>query len=341
VQDALWRVIYDNDYHPRRLTRTDRPWRQPWTVRDGSGWRLDDDGGASNTPGAAARVFTFDNKDSGGTIFFDRDANPANNAFSDWLAYDVEDEGRRWTAAVVGDLKVQFDYARSAGDGPLRLRLTKDGDTFTAELSPTTAKLFRKSGNGGETELDSAPVSLGARASRIEFENVDHRVTLRVNGHVVIQTTPEQYAPNTSALLAQYRAMKNAPLPAVEIAAERQTSAVSHLSLWRDVYYLNRDKRHMSSTPAWASPTDFPENVITLGPDEYFVLGDNSLMSLDARMWNEDIELPDLQVQAGRVPDRFMLGKAFFVYWPAGYKPLAVESMPALTPNFGDMRFIR
>ena len=29
------------------------------------------------------------------------------------------------------------------------------------------------------------------------------------------------------------------------------------------------------------------------------VLGDNSLMSLDARMWNEDIELADLQVQAG------------------------------------------
>jgi signal peptidase I len=339
VQDALWRVIYDNDYHPRGLTRTDRGWRQPWAVRDGSGWHLDEDDATS--PGAAARVFTFDNQDSGGTIFFDRDANPANNAFSDWLAYDVEDEGRRWTAAVVGDLKVQFDYARSAGDGPLRLRLTKDDDTFTAELTSTTAKLFRKSGGGGQSELASAPVSLGARAARIDFENVDHRVTLRLNDEIVLQTTPQQYAPDTRALLAQFRAMKSAPLPGVEIAAERQTSTVSHLSLRRDVYYLNREKRHMSSTPAWASPTDFPENVITLGPKEYFVLGDNSLMSLDARMWNEDIELPDLQVQAGRVPDRFMLGKAFFVYWPAGYKPLASESMPALTPNFGDMRFIR
>ena len=37
-------------------------------------------------------------------------------------------------------------------------------------------------------------------------------------------------------------------------------------------------------------------------------------------------------------PARFMLGKAFFVYWPAGYRPM--ESLPALSPNFGDMRFI-
>jgi signal peptidase I len=338
VQDALWRVIYDNDYHPRNLTRTQRPWRQPWTVRDGSGWQLDDE---TATPGADRRVFTFDNKDSGGTIFFDRDANPSNNAFSDWLAYDVEDEGRRWTAAVVGDLKVQFDYTRSAGDGPLRLRLSKDDDTFIAEITPAAAKLFRKTGGGAETELASAPVSFGGRPVRVEFENVDHRVTLRLNGDAVLQTTPQQYAPDAKALLALFRAIKNSPLPGVEISAERQTSAVAHLSLWRDVYYLNRDKRHMSSTPAWGSPVDFPENVITLGPKEYFVLGDNSLMSLDARMWNEDIELSDLHVEAGRVPDRFMLGKAFFVYWPAGYKPLASESMPALTPNFGDMRFIR
>jgi hypothetical protein len=89
----------------------------------------------------------------------------------------------------------------------------------------------------------------------------------------------------------------------------------------------------------WASPTDFPNNVIHLGPTDYFVLGDNSLMSLDARMWNEDIDLPDLKVEAGRVPNRFMLGKAFFVYWPAGYRP--IEAAPAVTPNFGDMRFIR
>jgi len=70
------------------------------------------------------------------------------------------------------------------------------------------------------------------------------------------------------------------------------------------------------------------------------VLGDNSLISGDARMWDEDVVLPaeGLYVQPGRVPRRFMLGKAFFVYWPAGYRPFNTRF--GVVPNFGEMRFI-
>ncbi len=67
-------------------------------------------------------------------------------------------------------------------------------------------------------------------------------------------------------------------------------------------------------------------------------MGDNSSNSSDARYWTTPINLPneDLMVEAGRVPARFMLGKAFFVYWPAGYRALD----KGLIPNFGEMRFI-
>jgi signal peptidase I len=37
--------------------------------------------------------------------------------------------------------------------------------------------------------------------------------------------------------------------------------------------------------------------------DEYFMLGDNSLASQDSRYW-------------GQVPQRLLLGKAIWVYWP-------------------------
>jgi hypothetical protein len=85
----------------------------------------------------------------------------------------------------------------------------------------------------------------------------------------------------------------------------------------------------------------FPQNIVELGPDEYFCMGDNSFRSSDGRYWTSEVDLPDedLKAQAGVVPGRFLLGKAFFVYWPAGYRPY--PGIPALVPNFGEMRFIR
>ncbi|MGB7160717.1 MAG: S26 family signal peptidase [Tepidisphaeraceae bacterium] len=337
VQQALWRVVYDNDHHPRGLSRAGGAWKQPWTLREGSGWDLD-----GTNVGREPRTFSFDNPTGGGTIFFDREASPANYPFSDWLAYDIE---ASWQPQVVGDLKLKFDYTRSAGDGPLRMRLTKGTDTFIAELTPSAARLLKRGDNNTETELATAPLSTGSRPVRVEFQNVDYRVALSVNGDELLHTTPEQYKPDTAALLDAFNNRDTPPLPVVVVSAERQTSQVQHLSLWRDVHYLNRGGSRTpqygtrSSKPFWASPSSFPENVMHLGPKEYFVLGDNSLMSLDARGWADDIDLPDFQVESGRVPDRFMLGKAFFVYWPAGYKPASFA--PAITPNFGDMRFIR
>jgi len=114
-----------------------------------------------------------------------------------------------------------------------------------------------------------------------------------------------------------------------------------HLQLWRDVYYRDADA-NSSSGIRWAYAHGNLHNVATLNADEYFVLGDNSLMSLDARYWGTPVNLPSerLKAQAGVVPARFMLGKAFFVYWPAGHKP-AGKGPIALVPNFGEMRFIR
>jgi hypothetical protein len=47
----------------------------------------------------------------------------------------------------------------------------------------------------------------------------------------------------------------------------------------------------------------------------------------------------ELEVDAGRVPGRFMLGKAFFRLLARGVP--AVSGAPPIAPDFGDMRFIR
>jgi hypothetical protein len=168
------------------------------------------------------------------------------------------------------------------------------------------------------------------RSARVRFQNVDYRVTLSVDGDELLQTG-DDYGPDVAALMRAYADRTNLPKPTVRIEARQQSAVVSHVGLFRDVYYTNSDRRL-----AWATPG----SPIELGADEFFTCGDNSLVSEDGRYWRQPIRLPeeDLVVEAGRVPRRFMLGKAFFVYWPAGYRP--VNGAPGMTPNFGEMRFI-
>ena len=345
AQQALWRIVFDNDYLPTR-----EGWTEPWVEdRPGSGWSV---AGGETAPGAArpARVLQFEADASGpGWLQFNPDADPGKQAFTDWLAYaatkhsgagDSYDHRGLVGRNNVSDVKLSLFYERRRGGGPLRLELTKLGQTFTAELTPGKVRLLRQSEEGGQgpTELAAADLpDAGTRPLRVEFMNVDYRVSLRIDGREVVATTPDQYRPDVDALLQAWRRKQPLPKPKVRVGAESQACALSHVSLWRDVYYTNYDYESYATDIKWGIPT----RPVKLGPGEYWVLGDNSLMSGDGRYWGLPVELPDERlpyVQPGVVPERFMLGKAFFVYWPAGYR--LTPSSPGIVPNFGDMRFI-
>ncbi len=64
AQSAMWRLVYDNDYHPQEtydkdglpqpvLDRNGYPWQQPWHLASGTGCRQDD-------LATHGRAFTFD-----------------------------------------------------------------------------------------------------------------------------------------------------------------------------------------------------------------------------------------------------------------------------------------
>ena len=337
AQSVLWRIVYDNDYLPHRDA-----WRQPWSDKAagaaGSGWRLED------AAGRPSRRFTFDNASGGGWIGFDRSAIVNTDPLTDWLAYDVtktqQGGGQRADTSnlfeyrtrginPVGDLKLACSYERRSGDGPLRLELSKIDQIFTAEIRPGRVRLLRRRDTPGaeDAEVASAPrgPAAGTGPVRVEFMNVDYRVSLKLDGDEVIA---HEYEPDVRALLAA----DTQPFPRVRIGAASQSCRLSHVGLWRDIYYMNRSE----GTILWGTP----DRPVALGAGEFFVLGDNALISGDARYWKEPIDLDaeGLKVAAGRVPERFLLGKAFFVYWPAGYRPF--DRSPGLVPNFGDMRFI-
>jgi len=375
AQEALWRLVYDNDHIPHRpdSERTDSlRWTQPWTLGSGTGWNVGQD---LPMPGRS-RVFTFANDSGGGNIRFDPEANPNPDprqnastgpmpfAMTDFLAYDQistmsNGNARSLVQSMVGktrnrvsDLRLKFFYTRQSGDGALELLLTKREDVFVARLTPGKAELIWKRANGDIVKSYPAvavPALAGSGPVDLDFTNVDYRVSLRV-GQAEVLSTGTDYNPTGDQLVAlidEERGRSGRPYPKnarVEIAADRQSCRLEHISLWRDLFYVNdenpgrlHDEREgITSKPLKGSPRD----IMTLGPDEFFVMGDNPWISSDARAWDNRVELPgeNLFVDAGRVPRRFLLGKAFFVYWPAGYRPPVLDW--GVVPNFGDMRFI-
>ncbi len=79
----------------------------------------------------------------------------------------------------------------------------------------------------------------------------------------------------------------------VQFGAQGAQVLWNGIAIERDVYYVNV-LNSLGPTP-----------VYKLDEDEYFVLGDNSPASSDSRRW-----------QHPGVPERNLIGKAFFVFWP-------------------------
>ncbi|HEX8521494.1 MAG TPA: signal peptidase I, partial [Tepidisphaeraceae bacterium] len=220
VQESLWRNIYNNDYFPLGLARMD-PWRQPWTVTEGSGWSGPAKGA---TPTDVAntrkqqRFFAFDNLSGKSTIKFDPNANPT-QAFTDYLVYDIE--GPSVPPNPVSDLKLSFFYERRAGDGPLRLAMSKGPDVFTVQITNGRATMTRSTRGGAPTTIGETAVSTSG-AVEVELTNHDYQVNLRIGGKDVITTTREQYHPDVKQLLADFEAGRPGAFPTVEISAENQ-----------------------------------------------------------------------------------------------------------------------
>jgi hypothetical protein len=161
------------------------------------------------------------------------------------------------------------------------------------------------------------------------------------------------------------------PIPQVRIAASGGRCELRHIRLTRDVYYTNQPLAPVPRGPLGEYADDLRDrglvhlsrrsggwgttgNPITLARhddapdlDEFFVLGDNSPQSLDSRGWTW--AAPTLRryaddgqplYQLGTVPRYNLIGKAFLVYWPSGFRPPGLAGLP-IVPNFGKIRFVR
>jgi hypothetical protein len=209
-------------------------------------------------------------------------------------------------------------------------------------------ELIRDNGPGKiPTNLGTANIAgfQPDRAVEISFENVDRQISLYVDGSLVLQTRDDQYPVDIGELRIQtfesFNSRERNPTPV--IFAENLSIELRHVAVDRDQYYTIGESGPPETR--WGNAG----KPIWLREGEYFMLGDNSPQSHDSRMWaqvGDHLEIRGQDVQRGVVPEDQLIGRAFFVYWPAALRPDWLSWVPPLrkygvVPNFGRMRWIR
>lgn len=259
-------------------------------------------------------------------------------------------------SSMVGDLSLQVvltpqDWPVQNDRSFFELILTKRGEEFRARLEPDgLVSLLRAPHNRNAPpevlcSAQAEPLRIG-EARRFAIANTDYRITVSIDDKEVLVTTDQMYSPDLARLkrAASQNDLNAAPLAHVALAAANLRAQVAHVLLQRDVYYRRatllegRDQNVWFNHPGWATLG----NPILLGPSEYFMLGDNSPQSKDSRLWwqigRHLKNNPDYQL--GTVPGNQIIGRAFFVYWPGGYRAWWTLGR-AVIPNVGRMRWIQ
>ncbi len=187
---------------------------------------------------------------------------------------------------IVGDLKLALRFKHTGGSGYIIARLREDDTKYAAYLPlGKRGETPRLLCNGEETAHAAEPFNANGE-HLVEFSNIDQRVVLEVDGEEIISF-------DDSVPAGPEAQLHGTEISRAEFAVTGCDVTVRDVRLWRDIFYTSnrRYQRFAVHQP------------FKLGPDEYFVLGDNSPNSFDSRSW-------------GVVKQPSLIGEAFFVFWP-------------------------
>lgn len=257
----------------------------------------------------------------------------------------------------VGDLMLDCRVEVTKAEGNLRFDLVKGGRHFTCEIDVVLGNA-QLSIDGVKDFAPKAQTPVrGTGRHRIVFANFDEQLLLWVDGGLIEFDASTSYA---SLDNDRPRSTSDDPgdLAPVGVAAQGCAAKLSEIRLLRDVYYIANDGRQRQYAIAdytfamtydqllefWSTPRLWegkgPNNpfdgrreaFFPLAADQYFMLGDNSPMSLDARLWDDE----------KFVKREFLVGKALMIFWPHSFDTLPGTSIPfPFFPNFARMGFIR
>lgn len=218
------------------------------------------------------------------------------------------------------------------------------------------------------------------RPARVECWHADQALSLHVNGREVARLeydwTPRtrlEHATNAPATsdalddLGELALRRPARQPMLALRIGGAPARIDRLDVDRDIHYRTHaivgqpssgTLRPMTvssaadDNPAWPGvdpvrPNDLarathPASVQILGPDHFFMCGDNSGASSDSRMWGHPHPIVAANIDAAPfvVHRSLLLGKAWVVYFPSPL-PITSDGRFRYVPDAGRMRFIR
>lgn len=312
VAMATRRLVWDNEHPPADLVKEGFPER--WSPAKGSGAKPSED-----------RTFIFPVQGENAIEYqhfvrteITRSPTPRPSLINDFETYNTDNFHRLWFYALgmnwVGDLMIECDLRAAAGDGVFCLELGKGPRRYRAEFNFADHKIhiFQD-----DQEVATAPHSMTAGPTNtLRFSDFDDRLIIWINGSPVTTEWLDRPIPARGE-----RGPTASDLVPVRIFTRDLGGVVSQIKLYRDIYYTRGAENIVSDVDrsdflAINTPAEIDSyrnqlllgqmRTFSLGPDQFFVLGDNSPHSADARDWS----------RTHHVDRRLLLGRAVARYWP-------------------------
>jgi hypothetical protein len=203
-----------------------------------------------------------------------------------------------------------------------------------------------------KVEHDIAAIKAGV-PTRMQCWHVDQMMALYIGGERVAELfyefNPEErlrYATDSEASVSvEEIAGEGGSEPVLQWQFDGSPFSMTRLQVDHDLYYRsgvlpsratkNPTTQGNEALVALGSPAfgTHPDKLGVLGEDQFMLAGDNSMYSLDSRLWGNPDEFVAAQIDDSPfvVHRDLLIGKAWGVYWLP----------PPLVPEFNRFRFIR
>lgn len=232
---------------------------------------------------------------------------------TDFYAYNRQLPGNG-DSAVVRDLMLVTQVDFKAGQGEFLLEMNDGTETYRWVFDTRQQQVrLHLAGSAAPVRTAPLPARFAQDTVQLEMSLFDRQVLCSMNGQLMFEPWELPLTPPG----------KTAPRRQVRIGAHGIRLHVLDLKLYRDVYYTADGGAESKS---W-------ELRDTRDHQEFFVLGDNSPISVDSRLWGNGTVLTS----------QLLMGKPFMVHLPARTAQLKLGTWQGRlrVPDFSRIRYIR